>query len=153
MKRLTTLIIGAALATALLASCGDDAKSGSSTSDYCARIKAYKDKSNEFNSVFSDTPDAAKVEEAYTTMQSMLHGLNNGAPAEIKADVAAMNTAIDKVVAIFAKYEWDVTALAAAPEFAELQTELDGTEMQASSDRLEAYSTSTCGIPSDTTTS
>jgi hypothetical protein len=151
MKRFTTLIIGAVLATAALTSCGSDSKSGSSTSAYCARIKAYKDKSNEFNSVFSATPDAAKVEEAYTTMQSMLHDLNNGAPAEIKADVAAMNTAIDKVVVILSKYEWDISAVAVAPEFAELQTELDGTEMQASSDRLETYSTTTCGIPSDTT--
>lgn len=154
MKRSTTLALGAVLAATLFAGCGDDSKSaGSSDAAYCERIKAYKAKSDELDSVFqTDTPDSAKVEEAFTTMQSMLHDLNEGVPAAIKADVAAQTTAIDNVVEIFAKYDWDFTALAAAPEFAQLQDDLSGTDMQASSDRLKAYSEETCGIV-DTTDS
>ena len=151
MKSFTTLITGAVLATTVFAGCGDDAKSSSTSGAYCAKIKDYKDKSDELDSVFNDTPDATKVKEAFTTMQSMVHDLKTGAPAEIKADVAAMSTAIDNVVAIFSKYDWDFAALAAAPEFAELQDQIAGADMQAASDRLESYSATTCGIAADTT--
>ncbi len=151
MKSFTTLITGAVLATTVFAGCGDDTKSGSSSGAYCAKIKDYKDKSDELDAVFTDAPDATKVKEAFTTMQSMVHDLKTGAPAEIKADVAAMSAAIDNVVAIFSKYDWDFAALAAAPEFAELQDQIAGADMQAASDRLESYSATTCGIAADTT--
>jgi hypothetical protein len=154
MKRSLALITGALLAASVLASCGDDSKSGggSGTDDYCARVVAYKAKADEFGAIFSGTPDAAKVEEAYTTMQSMLHGLESGAPDEIKADVTTMSTAIDSVVKIMAQYDWDLTALGTAPEMAELQQTLSGSEMNDASARLEAFSTGTCGIASDTST-
>ncbi|HAN35296.1 MAG: hypothetical protein KAY11_11225 [Ilumatobacteraceae bacterium] len=153
MKRSSTLIVGALLATVAFTGCGDDDKSsGGSSGDYCARIAAYKAKSDELDVVFSDTPDPAKVEDAFVTMQTMISDMKNGAPAEIKADVITMSAAIDNVVAIFSKYDWDFTALAAAPDFAELQDQLAGADMQAASDRLEAYSTSVCGIASETTT-
>ena len=153
MNRSTTLIVGALLATAAFTGCGDDAKSsGGSSSDYCAKIAAYKAKSDELDAVFTATPDSAKVEDAFTTMQSMVNDLKSEAPAAIKADVTTMSTAIDNVVAIFSKYDWDFTALATAPEFADLQEQLEGTDMQAASDRLTEYSSTVCGIASETTT-
>ena len=103
--------------------------------------------------MFSDTPDPAKVEDAFVTMQTMISDMKNGAPAEIKADVITMSAAIDNVVAIFSKYDWDFIALASAPEFAELQEQLSGPEMQAASDRLQTYSEAKCGIVDDTTSS
>lgn len=157
MKRSTTLALGAVLAATLFAGCGDDSKSaGGTDATYCERIKAYKAKADELDSVFDTaTPDSAKIEEAFTTMQSMLHDLQEGAPAAIKADVAAQIAGVDGVVEIFSKYDWDLTALAAAPEFAQLQEDLSGDDMQASSDRLREYSEKTCGIvdTSDTTSS
>ena len=154
MKRSIALIAGAVLATTLFAGCGDDATSGSggSTATYCAKIAAYKAKSDELDSVFTGEPDAAKIEDAFTTMQSMVHDLQSDAPAEIKQDVTTMSTAIDSVVKIFSQYDWDFVKLASAPEFATLQEELAGADMTAASDRLEAFSTDTCGIASDTST-
>lgn len=153
MKRSIALIASGLLATTVFAGCGDDAKSGSgdSTDAYCARIAAYREKSDELDSVFTGTPDPAKVEAAFTTMQAMINDLQTGAPAEIKADVTTMSTAIDSVVEIFAQYDWDLVALASAPEFVELQETLSGTEMTASSDRLEAFSTNTCGLAPEPT--
>lgn len=153
MKRSIALIAGGVLAASLIVGCGDDEKSGgSSTATYCAKIAAYKAKSDELDSVFSGTPDAAKVEEAFTTMQSMVHDLQSDAPAEIKQDVTTMSSAIDSVVTIFSQYNWDFVALASAPEFATLQDDLAGADMTAASDRLEAFSTGTCGIESETST-
>jgi len=154
MKRSIALIAGGLLATTLFVGCGDDAKSGSgsSTADYCAKIAAYKAKSDELDSVFTGTPDSAKIEEAFTTMQSMVSDLKSDAPAEIKQDVTTMSDAIDSVVKIFSQYDWDFVKLASAPEFATLQQELAGADMTAASDRLEAFSTDTCGIEPETTT-
>ena len=170
MRRLTTFAIGIVAATTVLAACGNDKKSGAqsgttspagtaaaattepaSGGDYCARIQAYKDTSDSFDSVFAsdEVPQPAAVEEAFTTMQAMVHDLQNGAPAEIKADVDTMATSIDEVVALFSQYNWDLMALSTSPDMAALQEKLDGAEMQAVSDRLDAYSEGTCGIPSD----
>ena len=153
MKRSTTVLAGALLAAAVLAGCGDDSKSGSSSGDYCAKIQAYKDKSDELDVVFTDTPDSAAVENAFTTMQTMINDLKSDAPSEIKDDVAKMSSSIDSIVSIFSKYDWDFIALASAPEFAELQEQLSGPEMQAASDRLQTYSEAKCGIVDDTTSS
>lgn len=154
MNRSISLFAGAVLATTLFVGCGDDAKSGSgsSTATYCTKIAAYKAKSDELNSVFTGAPDAAKIEDAFTTMQSMVHELKSNAPAAIKNDVTTMSTAIDSVVKIFAQYDWDFMKLASAPEFAKLQEELAGADMTAASGRLEAFSSDTCGIASDTST-
>ena len=135
-----------------LVGCGDDAKSGTSTTAYCGKIAAYKAKSDELDAVFTGTPDADAVKTAFTTMQSMVHDLNNNAPTEIKGDVATMSGAIDNVVKIFSQYDWDFVALASAPEFATLQTDLAGADMTAASDRLEKYSSETCGIATETST-
>ncbi len=156
MNRSISLIAGALLATTIFAGCGDDTKSGdggaTSTAAYCAKIADYKAKSDELDSVFSGTPDSAKIEVAFTTMQGMVNDLKDGAPAEIKTDVETMSTAIDSVVKIFSQYDWDFVKLASAPEFATLQEELAGPEMSAASGRLEAFSSDTCGIASDTAT-
>jgi len=154
MKRSISLLAAAVLATTLFVGCGDDAKSSSadSTATYCAKIAAYKAKSDELDSVFTGTPDSAKVEDAFTTMQSMVNDLKSDAPAEIKNDVATMSGAIDSVVKIFSQYDWDFVKLASAPEFATLQEELAGEDMTAASGRLEAFSTDTCGIATDTST-
>ena len=151
MKRSIALIAGGLLATTLVAGCGDGAKSTSgSTAAYCAKIVAYREKSDELDAVFTGTPDPAKIEEAFTTMQSMVNDLRSDAPAEIKKEVRTMSTAIDSVVEIFAQYDWDLIALASAPEFAKLQETLAGADMAAASDRLKAYSTDTCGLPPET---
>ncbi|MDP2289684.1 MAG: hypothetical protein Q8M22_00755 [Actinomycetota bacterium] len=150
MKRSTTLLLGAALATTVLVACGDDSDSGSSDGDYCARIAAYRAEADGLDAVFeSDSPDAAAMEDAFTTMQTMVNDLKDGAPSEIADDVSTMAGAIDSVVAIFDQYDWDFMQLAAAPEFAQLQEDLAGPEMQAASDRLTEYSETTCGIPSE----
>ena len=154
MNRSISLIAGAALATTLIVGCGSGSKSGSggSTAAYCAKIAAYTAKSDELDAVFSGTPDSAKIEDAFTTMQSMVHDLRSEAPAEIKGDVTTMSAAIDSVVKIFAQYDWDFVKLASAPEFATLQKDLQGADMSAASARLEAFSSDTCGIAPKTST-
>jgi len=150
MRRFTIIALAAVLAASTFTACGDDSSSGSGPDAYCARIQAYKDKSDSLDVVFAgdELPDPAKLKDAFTTMQTMIHDLEKGAPSEIAADVAKQGAAIDSVVAIFDKYDWDLMALAASPDMAEMQTQMTGEEMTAASDRLEAYSTNTCGIES-----
>ncbi|MDO8390919.1 MAG: hypothetical protein Q7V57_10550 [Actinomycetota bacterium] len=149
-KRSTTLLLGAFAATALLGACSDDKKSsgGSSDAAYCAQIKDYKTTADSLDSVF-DNPDSDGVKTAFTTMQAMIHDLDKNPPAKIASDVHAMTTAVDRIVAIFEQYDWDIIALSTAPEFAELSAELDGEAFTTASDNLEAYSVDVCGLPAD----
>ena len=153
-KRSTTLLLSAVAMTALLGACGDDKKSsgGSSDAAYCTMIKAYKTKSDEMGS-FMDSGDAKSLKTAFTTMQSMIHDLDKKAPSKLAADVHTMTGAVDKIVAIFAKYDWDVQKLAAAPDAAELSTTMNTPEVSSASERLDAYSTDVCKIAPDTTSS
>jgi len=148
-KRSTTLLLGALAATALLGACGDDKKSGgSSDAAYCAQIKDYRATSDALDSTF-ENPTSASVETAFTTMQGMIHELDKNPPAAISADVHTMTAAVDRIVAIFEQYDWDLVALQTAPEYAELQQQLTGEEFSGASDRLEAYSMDVCGLPAD----
>ena len=147
MKRITTLVLGAVAGAPILGACGDDSDGGGAVSDkeFCGMIQDYKDKADSFDSAFTqDDPKA--VEEAFTTMQGVLHDLEKAAPADVKKDLDTMVTVIDRMIAIFDKYDWDFTKLAMAPEFEELSADLDSEEMSAASDRLDTYSKDTCGI-------
>ena len=148
MKRLTTLVLGAFAAATILGACGSDSgSSGGAVSDkeFCGMIQAYKDKADSFDSAFTNN-DPKAIEEAFTTMQGVLHDLDSAAPASVKKDLDTMLSTIDRMIEIFDKYDWDFTKLATAPEFEELSTDLNGEEMTAASDRLDAYSKDTCGI-------
>lgn len=150
MRRITTIALGLTLvATTALSACGDDSSKSGSAASYCDRIKAYKSTADSFDSVFDGTeaPKADDVKKAFTTMQTMVHDLQNGAPADIKADVDTMASTMDSVVTLFAKYDWDLTALSTSADMAALQEQLGGTEMQAVTERLDAYGETTCGIP------
>lgn len=147
MKRITTLVLGAVAAATILGACGGDSDGGGAVSetDFCGMIQDYKDKADSFDSAFTqDDPKA--VEEAFTTMQGVLQDLESAAPSEVKSDLETMVTTVDRMIAIFDKYEWDFTQLAMAPEFEELSADLDSEEMAMASDRLDAYSKDTCGI-------
>jgi len=162
MKRLTTLVLGAVAAATILGACGGDGGAlndivgGDSTApaevptavsetEFCGMIQDYKDKADSFDSAFTqDDPKA--IEEAFTTMQDVLHDLESAAPSDVKDDLETMVTIIDRMIAIFDKYEWDFTQLAMAPEFEELSADLDSEEMNGASDRLDSYSKDTCGI-------
>lgn len=148
MRRFTTIALGTVLAAATFTACGDDSSSSSDSGDYCARIQAYKDKSDSLDVIFAgdEAPDSGKAKDAFTTMQTMIHDLEKGAPSEIAADVKTMGSAIDAVVTIFDKYDWDFVALSTSTDMADLQTQLSGDEMSGASERLEAYSKTTCGI-------
>jgi len=147
-KRITTIAVAAVAATALLAACGDDKKSSDGGSDaYCARVETYEQTSDELDSVF-DSSDATAddIRGAFETMAGLADDLEDGAPAEISADLATINGAVDRMLEIFEQYDWDFAALETAPEAAELGTLMESAEVTAATDRLDAWALDTCGI-------
>lgn len=150
-KRSTTLLIGAFAITALLGACSDDKKSSGSTDTvYCGLITSYKAKANELDSVMSGT-DAAAIKAAFTTMQGEVHALDANPPASIAKDVHLMTDTVDRMIAIFVKYDYDFTKLAGAPEYVKLAETMDGSAISEANEKLDAYSTGVCGLPPDTT--
>lgn len=147
-KRSTTLLLGVFAASALLGACGDDKKSGGgATSDaaYCKKIESYKAKADELDSVMQGS-DPAAIKGAFTTMQGMIHDLDKKPPASIAADVHTMTDAVDKIVTIFEKYDWDFNKLATAPEAADLSTIMDNDAVNTASDNLDTYTSDVCGL-------
>lgn len=169
-KRSTSLLLGAFAVTALLGACSDDKKSDggaastgtapgigstspgtvTSDADYCSKLKAYRITRDEMGSIIMDSGDATATKNAFATEQSMLHDLDKNPPTEIAADVHTMTIALDKIISIFDKYDWDMQALSTAPENAEMTSTMDNADAAAT--RLDAYMTDVCGIPPDTTT-
>lgn len=146
MQRTTTLLIGALATVTMLGACGDDSGGGAvSEKAFCGMIQDYKDKANSFDSAFTSN-DPKEIETAFTTMQGVLHDLDDAAPSDVKKDLDVMLSTVDRMISIFDKYDWDFTKLATAPEFEELSADLDSQEMSDASDRLDAYSKDTCGI-------
>ena len=152
MKKIsTTLLIGAFAAAALLGACSDDKKSGGSTdTEYCGLITSYKAKANELDSVMNGT-DATAIKAAFTTMQGEVHALDANPPASIAKDVHLMTATVDRMIAIFDKYDYDFTKMSTAPEAAELNELIASTDYTTAQDHLKAYSKDTCGIADDTT--
>ena len=152
MRRFTTLALGLSLVAITLTACGGDSESsGGSTASYCSRIQAYKDKSDSLDEIFGGdgAPSSDDTKRAFTTMQEMANDMRKGAPAEIKADVALVSGGIDDVVKLFEKYDWDVTELFSSSDAEAMQAVLDNAETQAASDRLDKFSSKTCGIETE----
>lgn len=150
MNKTLTAVVGTLAAVALLGACGDDKKSSGGGNDYCARIVAFKAKSEAFNPDFANgTPEDLKA--AFTGMANELHAMQDGAPAEIAADVKVEVDYIDAMIELLDKYNWDVTASMSDEDYQRLGEINSDTAVSDANDHLKAYSEETCGIPSGTT--
>ena len=153
-KQWITAVVGALVVVGSLTACGSS-KSGSSSggaseADYCVQVKAYKDKADQFDAMFQN-PEANSMKVAFETMQGILHDLDKNPPSTIAGDVHKVRGAIDQMIEVFTKYDYDFVKLATAPEFAELSKVIDGPEFKASTDRLDQWGVDTCGFPPDST--
>lgn len=172
MKFRTTLIIGSVALGSLLAACGDDPKGavGGKTSEggsdssaettngggggglddaaFCEMIRTFMQATDEMSAAYSiDDPKA--TQRAFETMQDMVAQLDAAAPDSIQGDVHTMRLAIDEMIGIMDKYDYDIMTLSTAPEAEDFATIGDTEEMTAADARLTAYSTDVCGIPTD----
>ena len=141
--------LGLSLVAGTLTACGGD--SSSSAESYCARIQAFEDKSDSLDVLFDGdaAPSNDAMKDAFTTVQKMLADLKKGAPKEIESDVALVSGGIDDIVTVFEKYDWDIVALVESPDAAGLDAAFENAEMEAASDRLDAYSLKECGIKTE----
>ena len=153
-KSFTTIALGSIAAVALLGACSDDKKSDGGTSGgddvtaFCAQVQSYKTASDALDVTMEDpTPESMKA--AFDTMGSMLAELEKNAPSAIEGDLTTMNDAIARTIAVFEQYDYDFMALATSPEFAAISEEMDGDEMTAVQDRLDAWTLDNCGIEMD----
>lgn len=133
------------LAPTVLAACGSE--KGGADGEYCTLIRAYESDSNNFGDIFNDpaaTPESLKtgIDELLTAIEE----LRDAAPEELKADVDAVKGTITAVADVLEKYDYDFMALATAPEAVELQARFESEEVVAAGERLDTYTTETCGV-------
>lgn len=159
-KQLVTVAAGIIVSVGALTACGGgksssgsattEASGGTSEAAYCAQVKEYKATADSFDAVMQ-SDNAADIRKGFEAMQDLVHKLDQNPPSSIAADVHSVRTLTDEIIAVFDKYDYDFTKLAAAPEFAELSKKMDGGELSAASDRLDKWGQDVCGIAPDTT--
>lgn len=133
------------LAPAVLAACGDE--KGGVDGEYCTLIRAYESDSSSFGDIFADpdaTPESLKA--GIDDLVAAIEKLRDAAPEELKADVDTVTGTITAVADVLEKYDYDFMALATAPEATELQALFDSEEVVSAGERLDTYTTETCGV-------
>lgn len=132
-------------APAALVACGSE--KGGANGEYCTLIRAYESDSSDFGDIFSD-PDATPetLKEGIDELVAAIGKLRDAAPDELKADVDTVTGTITAVADVLEKYDYDFMALATAPEAAELQARFDSAEVVEAGERLDAYTSDTCGV-------
>ncbi len=125
----------------------DPQYSGDRNSRFCELVRQL-DESSPLDSVFgqSTTPEATKA--SWDQVMAVFGPLRETAPDEIANDVGVATRFIDVMDRIFVenKYNIDEVAIAmeAEPELAELSN--GDSEMDAATERLDAYGVDVCGL-------
>jgi hypothetical protein len=142
-RRVLTAV--ALLAPTALVACGGE--KGGANGEYCTLIRAYETDSNNFGDIFND-PDATpeSLKEGVDELVAAIDDLYDAAPDELKADVDSVRGTITLVAEVLQKYDYDFMALATAPEAVELQAQFGSEEVVAAGERLDTYTTETCGV-------
>jgi hypothetical protein len=91
-------------------------------------------------------------------IRSAFDELKDSAPSEIKADVATLATAFEKLDSFWAKYDYDEAKLTAAAAkdpalVAEATSALTDADVATATGRITAYATQVCGIDDSSSTS
>lgn len=166
-----TITFGVALAALLtFTACGSKSSSSSSGSGSATTAASggdassnkggkWCDKARTADKAMSDLdPGKATSPDEIKTMfndgAGAIKNLLKGAPSAIKSDVAALSKALDSMVSIMKKYDYDLTKVAGDADFVKL---MGDTTIQESSNKISVYLKDTCGItestdaPADTT--
>jgi hypothetical protein len=80
----------------------------------------------------AEDPDYSKLEQLYGDLADEV-------PGELKGDVETLQTAFQPFFDLLKKYDYDITKAAADPAFAEIGTSVDSPDVQAATQRLDAY--------------
>lgn len=114
--------------------------SGSGSDDFCDLAESYMEQFDDAGGSGGD------IEAEYQELVAAIDDLASEAPGEIKADVEVVNGAFKRMVAILEKYDYDFTKI---PEDEAEAASVDSPEVEAASDRVEAYFEKVCGIDTD----
>lgn len=147
------LMILAALALSLgLVACGsDDGDGAADNDDFCGLAENFSDFEESTQEVFGDGgAEPEKLEEAWTRISENFANFREAAPAEVKDDVTTVTDTLDDFTAILEDVDYDITALitraATDPSITERLEAFEGEEVEAASDRVEAFVSEECGV-------
>ena len=122
---------------------GDDTDfSGDGSGEFCDLARQYEED-------FEDTGNAStagEVKKEYEELTVAIDELSDEAPDEIKADVEVVDEAFTTYYETLEKYDFDFTKI---PKAETEKLDLDSTEIESASNRVEAYFEKVCEIDSD----
>lgn len=119
--------------------CGGDDDGGSGSGEWCDVARDTEAQFDEFDDI--DFTDPESLEDAFQQMIDGLEDAADSAPDEIEDDLQLTVDGFNDLFEALQDVDFD---------FLELdQTFLEGSELDAASDRIEAYNERECGIVSD----
>ena len=163
MKK-TLAVASIALMAASLTACGGDDNSGAGGGSYCDQVKSLKSKVNGLDFTALD-------DSGFQALQDSLHGIEDSAPSDIKADWSTLNGAVDQLQGILSDAGLtfdDIKAIQQDPsnlpdgvdiaKLQELAQKLNefssNNDFQDAADNIQANVQDECGISlEDTSTS
>ncbi len=128
--------------------------SGDSNNEFCKKVRDLE--SSDLGDALSGGGDDLKA--TLQTAKSALADLKGSAPSEIKDDVNTVASAIEKLDAIYAKYDYDQAKVIAAAQkdpsvLQDVTAAASDTKFVDATTRLTAYGTQVCGIDDSSSTS
>ncbi len=130
----------------VLAACGgggDGSADGAASDTWCATAQQIEDSSERYDAAFDD--GGQSLGEALGEFTSLLNDAKGSAPSEISEAVETAADGIAQFDELLGDVDYDVFELDES-DFAELEEM--GDEMDAATDKIEAYNLKECGIGS-----
>jgi hypothetical protein len=153
MGRLRVLLAAVAASAAMTTGCSGEngpkqdaapgapttvaAPTGTAPTEFCATARTFEQRFRDL--VASDRPEVA--ESFFVAAREALTSLSSSAPNELKADIAVMAGAYERLLTGLRQVQFDYPKL--PPE---ILRDLNGPPVSTASERLGAYLRTTCGV-------
>ncbi len=147
--RVTLAALSLVAAGAPVAACSGDGDggggAGGSAADFCATMREVEGLQSRSDALFerTDVP-VDEVREVYASFDAALDRLVGTAPDEVASDARLVADTTQRLIAAFERADYDFTALATDPQYAEVLVSLDEARITEANDRLAAYVRAEC---------
>lgn len=135
------------LLVVLAAGCsGDDGAGGAGSSgDFCTDMARFEALQAEGDEAFASVDDPEAVRDVFGRFSDAIDAARASVPDEIATDFRLVADTTQRLIETFESADYDLTALATDPQYAEVLVSLDDARVTEANDRLATWVRTTCG--------
>ena len=143
--------VGAAVALIVVGCSGDGSSGAATTVEFCTNVQQFTVLQAEGDAIFADGVDASpdQLRDVFGRFGVAVDAMVDTAPDEVAADAHVVGRTTGALIDAFAEADYDITAIATDPTFAEVLAGLDDDGVTEAQDRLSTYFRDECGVDLD----